>query len=82
MFLDPPTRRSNRERRKDNRNSYRLLKEHRKAGNFTRVLDLDMSTKLAARYINDGRSSSGNFVSYKRLKEAERRYMDVNRFYE
>ena len=82
MFLDKPTRRSNRERRKENRRAYRMLKRRRKAGNFTRLLDLDMSTKLAARYITHGRSSSGNFVYYKRLKEAERRYMDVNRFYE
>ena len=40
MFLDKPTRRSNRERRRENRRAY------------------------------------------KRLKEAERRYMDVNHFYE
>lgn len=82
MFLDKPTRRSNRERRKENRRAYRMLKRHRLAGFFDKVINLDMSTKLAARYITHGRSSSGNFVSYKRLKEAELRYMDVNRFYE
>lgn len=80
MYTEKPQRGSNRERRKNNRHFYQVVKDARKAGNFTNVAGMNFTTKAAANLFKYSRQSSRRFVAYYSYVRSEKEFYDLARY--